>query len=125
MQRPPSVEVFLDHRQQVGIGAIVPGVSRLGDERVRERVVGRHAGIGVDGQAALDELARGERDAAPVVERSETVISDKDGLHFFEVRVSVEGGVSAEEKVGDDTDRPDIAKRKADEFNLVWTSPGG
>lgn len=76
--------------------------------------MGCHAGVGVDGQAALDELSRGERDAAPVFERSEAVIGDKDGLHFFEVRVSVEGGVSAEKEVGDDADRPDIAKRQAE-----------
>lgn len=118
MQRSPGVEIFLDHRQQVGVGAIVPVVSRLGDERVGERIVGRHAGIGVDGQAPLDKLAGGERDAAPVFERSEAVIGDKDGLHFFEVRVSVEGGVSAEKEVGDDADRPDIAKRQAEKFSL-------
>lgn len=124
MQRSPGVEVFLDHGQQVGVGAIFPGASRLGDERVRECVVRRHAGVGVDGQAALDEFARGKRDAAPVFERSEAVIGDKDGLHFFEVRISVEGSVSAEKKVGNDADRPDIAKRRAREFSFGGVSLG-
>lgn len=86
--------------------------------------MGRHAGVGIDGQTAFDELARGEGDAPPVFERSETVISNKDGLHFFEIRVTVEGGVSAEKEVGDDADRPDIAKRQAEEFNFEEISPG-
>lgn len=118
MQGSPGVEVFLDYGQQVGIGAIVPKVSRLGDERVRKCVVCCHASVGVDGQAALDKLTGRKRDAAPVFEGSEAVIGDKDGLHFFKVRVSIERGVSAEKEVGDDADRPDIAKRQAGSLTL-------
>jgi len=39
---------------------------------------------------------------------SEGVVSSKDGLHFFEVAVTVEGWVAAEEEVGNYTDGPDI-----------------
>ena len=87
--------------------------------------MGGHAGVGVDGQATLNELACRERDAAPIFERSKAVIGDKNSLHFFEVRVSVEGGVSAEKEVGDDADRPDIAKRQAAQFNVRGITPGG
>lgn len=81
----------------------------LGDEGVRERLVRGHARGGVDGQAALDELSGGERDAAPVSERREGVVGDEDGLHFFEVGVSVEGRVAAKQEVGYYADGPDVA----------------
>lgn len=74
-----------------------------------EGVVGGHAGGGVDGEAALDEVPGGVGDAAPVFDRGEGVVGDEDGLHFFEVTVAVEGGVAAEEEVGDDADGPDVA----------------
>ena len=63
----------------------------------------------VDGEAAFYEIPRGERDAAPVFERGETVVCDEDGLHFFEVGVAVERGVAAEEKVGYDAYGPNVA----------------
>lgn len=79
------------------------------DPGVREGFVRRHAGVGVDGEAALDEFARGEGDAAPVFQGREGVVGDEDGLHFFQVGVPVEGGVAAEEEVCDDTDRPYVS----------------
>lgn len=81
----------------------------FGDEGVREGFVRGHAGRGVDGQAALDELPGRERDAAPVFERGEGVVGYEDGLHFFEVGVPVEGRVAAEEEVGYYADGPDVA----------------
>lgn len=71
--------------------------------------MGRQAGVRVDGEAFLNEVAGGEGDAAPVFERGEGVVGDEDGLHFFEVGVPVEGRVAAEEEVGDYADGPDVA----------------
>ena len=71
--------------------------------------MGCHALLGVDGEAALDKFACGERDGAPVFERREGVVSDKDGLHFFEVGVAVEGRVAAEQEVGYHTYCPRVA----------------
>lgn len=68
-----------------------------------------HAFGGVDGEAAFYEFARGEGDGAPVFERGEAVVGDEDGLHFFQVRVSVEGGVAAEEEVCYYAYGPDVA----------------
>lgn len=82
---------------------------RFHDERVGEGLVGGHAGVRVDGQAAFDEVAGGEGDAAPVFEGREGVVGDEDGLHFFEVGVPVEGGVAAEEEVGYHAYGPDVA----------------
>ena len=82
---------------------------RFHDEGVGEGLVGGHAGVRVDGQAAFDEVAGGEGDAAPVFERGEGVVGDEDGLHFFEVGVPVEGGVAAEEEVGYHAYGPDVA----------------
>lgn len=93
MQGATGVEVLLDDGEQVLALAIVAGgvvgvatggrEVGLGDEGVREGFVRGHARGGVDGQAALDELARGEGDAAPVFEGGEGVVGDEDGLHFF------------------------------------------
>lgn len=74
-----------------------------------EGVVGGHAVGGVDGEATLDEVSSGVGDAAPVFDGGEGVVGDEDGLHFFEVAVAVEGGVAAEEEVGDYADGPDVA----------------
>jgi hypothetical protein len=71
--------------------------------------VGRHTGGRVDGEAAADEFARREGHAAPVFEGCEGVVGHEDGLHLFEVGVTVEGRVAAEEEVGDDADGPDVA----------------
>ena len=68
-----------------------------------------HAGLGVDGEAAFYEFARGEGDGAPVFEGGEGVVCDEDGLHFFEVGVAVEGGVAAEEEVSYYAYGPDVA----------------
>ena len=67
-----------------------------------------HPGRGLDSETATDEFAGGERNAAPVFEWGEGVVGHEDGLHFFEVGVTVEGGVAAEEKVGYDANSPDI-----------------
>lgn len=111
VQRAARVEVLLDGRQQVGVALLVRGAVEVGlcDEGVREGLVGGHALRRVDGQAALDELAGRQRDAAPVLERGEGVVGDEDRLHLLEVAVAVEGGVAAEEEVGDDADGPDVA----------------
>ena len=68
-----------------------------------------HALCRFDGEAAFDEFAGGEGDGAPVFERGEAVVGDEDGLHFFEVGVSVEGRVAAEEEVGYYADGPNVA----------------
>ncbi len=113
MQRPPRVEVLLDRRQQVRVvaEAIVRGGvgGRLGDEGVGEGLMRGHPLLGVNRQALLDELARGQGDAAPVFEGREGVVGDEDGLHFLEVGVAVKGRVAAEEEVGDHADCPDVA----------------
>ena len=64
--------------------------------------------MGVDGETAFDEFAGGEGDGAPVFEGREGVVGYEDGLHFFEVRVPVKGGVAAEEEVGYYADGPDV-----------------
>lgn len=104
MEGPPRVEVLLDDGEEVAalVAAAVRGGLGAGfevDEGVGEGFVGGHALLRVDGEAALDELAGGEGDGAPVFERGEGVVGDEDGLHFFEVGVPVEGGVAAEEEV--------------------------
>ena len=68
-----------------------------------------HALIWVDGETATDEVACGFGDVAPVLDWCEGVVGGEDGLHFFEVGVSVEGRVAAEEEVCDYADGPDVA----------------
>lgn len=113
MQRAAGVEVLLDDGEEVRVraeGSVGGGVGGgFGDERVREGLVRGHARVRVDGQAALDEVACGQRDAAPVLERGEGVVGHEDGLHLLEVGVPVEGRVAAEEEVGDHADGPDVA----------------
>ena len=113
MQRAARVEILLDRGQEIRVAAdgfIGGGTGgRFHHERVGEGLVGGHAGVRVDGQAAFDEVAGREGDAAPVFEGGEGVVGDEDGLHFFEVGVPVEGGVAAEEEVGDDAYGPDVA----------------
>ena len=106
VQRAARIEVLLDGRQQI-LAALLDG--RVGDPRVRQRLVRRHARPRVDGQAAADELARRERDPAPVLQRREGVVRDQDRLHFFQVGVPVEGRVAAEEEVGYYAYGPDVA----------------
>jgi hypothetical protein len=108
VERAPGVEVLLDGRQQVllALGGDLPKVCNPG---MRERLVGGHAGGGVNGEAATDELACFEGDAPPIFERREGVVGDEDGLHLLEVGVAVEGSVAAEEEVGYDADGPYVA----------------
>lgn len=114
MQGATGVEVLLDNGQEIGAskGAVGPVAGPgcvFANEGVAEGLVGRHAGARVNGQAAADEVARREGDAAPVFEGREGVVGDEDGLHFFQVRVPVEGRVAAEEEVGYYADGPDVA----------------
>ncbi len=115
MQGAAGIEVLLDDGQEIGAGEGAVGAAAgppgcvFADEGVAEGLVGGHAGARVDGQAAADEVARGEGDAAPVFEGREGVVGDEDGLHFFQVRVPVEGRVAAEEEVGYYADGPDVA----------------
>lgn len=74
-----------------------------------QRLVRGHAGVGIDGQAASDEVAGWVGDVAPVFDGCEGVVGGEDGLHFFQVGVAVEWCVAAEEEVGDDADGPDVA----------------
>lgn len=67
-------------------------------------------GDGVDGKAALDEFAGGRADVLPVFCGGEGVVGYEDGLHFFEVRIAVEGGVAAEEEVGYYANGPEVAE---------------
>ena len=64
----------------------------------------------VDCQTAFNKLTCGEGDRTPVFERSEGVVGDQDGLHFFKIGVPVERGVAAEEKVGYHANCPDVSK---------------
>ena len=117
VERAAGVEVLLHDGEQIlaGTGGAGGVLGRGRDPGVGECGVGGHARGGVDGQAALDEVARRERDAAPVLERREGVVGHQDGLHLFQVRVPVEGRVAAQEEVGDDADGPDVAVD-----SLVW-----
>ncbi len=76
--------------------------------------------MGVDGEAAFDEVAGGEGNAAPVFEGREGVVCDEDCLHFFEVGVPVEGGVTAEEEVGYYSDGPDVTILVVDGWLVRW-----
>lgn len=75
--------------------------------------MGRHPLFWVDSETLLDEAPGGVGDVAPVFDGCEGVVGLQDGLHLFEVRVSVERGVSAEEEVCDDPDSPDVAATKS------------
>ena len=66
--------------------------------------------LGVDCQTAFNKFTRGEGDRTPVFEGSKGVVGDQDGLHFFKIGVSVEGGIAAEEEVGYYADCPDVSK---------------
>jgi hypothetical protein len=84
-------------------------VGGTSDPVVTQSFVRCHAFRRVDGQTALDKGSGRQRDAAPVFEGCEGVVGDENGLHLFEVAVSVEGRVAAEEEVSDDADGPNIA----------------
>ena len=109
MQCSPRIEILLHHRQQILAGAVGGILGCRGDPRVREGGMGGHASGGVDGQAALNEVAGVEGDAAPVFEGREGVVRYQDSLHLFEVRVPVERGIATQEEIGDDADCPYIA----------------
>jgi len=116
VQGAPRVEVLLDRGEQVLAGAELAlaarGVGRVQgrvDPGVLQGLVRGDALFGVDGQAAVDELAGRLRDAAPVLLRGVRVVGRQDGLHLLQVGLAVEGGVAAEEEVGDDADGPDVS----------------
>lgn len=99
VQRPARVEVLFDRRQEVL--AVAVGLFRAGrilrlDPRVLEGLVGRHAGARVDRQAPFDKVSCSLRHVTPVLDRSKRVVRGEDGLHLFEIAVSVERGVAAE-----------------------------
>lgn len=71
--------------------------------------VGGHALFRVNGQALFDEVTSHMRDIPPIFDRCERIVGLQDGLHLFQVRISIEGGVAAEEEVSDDADGPDVA----------------
>lgn len=105
---PTGVEVLLDGREQVLTGLVGVWVVRWVDPDVLEGFVGGHACFGIDGQTPFDEIPGMLRDTAPIFDRGKRVVSCKDGLHLFQVGVTVKGGVAAEQEVGDDADGPDI-----------------
>lgn len=74
-----------------------------------------HAHFGIDGKTTIDEIAGCGSNIPPVLGRGEGVVSDKDGLHLFQVRFPIEWSIAAKEEVGDDADGPNISKGK---FNL-------
>src|SRR5690349_1152637 len=102
MQGASCVEVLPHRRQQVALLSAVVGA--LGEEGMREGLVGSRARGRIDSEAARDEVPRGIRHAAPERRGLKAVVSYEDGLHLLEVRVAVEGGVSAEQEVRDDAD---------------------
>ena len=69
-----------------------------------------HALLRIDCQATFNEFAGGEGDRTPIFERSEGIVGDQDGLHFFEIGVPVKGGVAAEEEVGYYAYCPDVSE---------------
>ena len=99
VQRPASVEVLLDSREQVlagrfsALGTI--GVVRRIDPGMLEGLVGGHPCFRIGYQAPFDEVTSRVGYAAPVFSRGERIVSCKDGLHLFQVGVPVKRRVSA------------------------------
>lgn len=106
VQGAAGVEVLLDGGQQVLAGAVRG--REAGDEGVLQGLVGGDALVLVNGEAAPDKVLCGRGDAAPVLDRGEAVVGVEDGLHLLEVGVAVEGGVAAEQEVGDDANGPEV-----------------
>ena len=106
VQGAAGVEVLLDSGQEIGGGA--GGGAGADDEGMLQRLVGGDALLRVDGQAAADEVLGLGGDAAPVLDGGEAVVGAEDGLHLLEVGVAVEGGVAAQQEVGDDADGPQV-----------------
>jgi len=90
------IEILTYMRQEIGAGLVLGGGrGRGGQPRVFEGgMCGQTLG-GIDGQAAVDEVAGGLGDGSPVFDGGEGVVGVEDGLHFFEVGVAVKGGVTA------------------------------
>ena len=107
MQCAPGVEILLDSWQEI-LFTFGMFPAEISDPRMRQSFVRSHTRCWIDGQTAANELASSQRDAAPVFERCEGVVSNEDSLHFFKVRVAIERSVTAEEEVGDNTNGPDI-----------------
>lgn len=74
--------------------------------------MGRHTFLGVNSEAAFNEFTRRRGDAAPVFYWGEGVVCYQDCLHFFEVGVAIEGGVTAKEKVSYYAYGPYVSIRK-------------
>lgn len=98
MKRPSSVEVLLHCWEQVlsfaccffgTCGVIGP------DPGMLESLVRRDARPWIDCQTPPDKVSCCFRHVAPVFDRGERIVGGKDGLHFFEVAVAVEGSVAA------------------------------
>lgn len=112
MQSAARIEVLLQRRQKILTGA--HGVGVFGsvwrvDPCVVHGFVRGHSCRRVDGEAPVDEVARGGGDTAPVLEWSEGVVGAEDSLHLFQIRVSVEWCVAAEEEVSYYANGPDVA----------------
>lgn len=103
----PGVEVLLDSRQEILL-AFSLLLAKVSNPGVRESFVRGHARRWIDGETAADELAGSQRDTAPVFKGGEGVVGNQDSLHFFKVRVTIKGRVTAEKEVGDDANSPDV-----------------
>lgn len=132
VQSAAGIEVFLDGRQEILAGAAAFAARAadtvLGcDPGVLQRLVRGDAFLGIDRQTAVDELAGGLGDVAPVLDGSERVICHEDGLHLLEVRFPIEWRVATEEEVGDDPDGPDIPAlhhQHSTSFYLIYMVEG-
>jgi len=83
--------------------------------------VGGHALFRVDGQTLFDKVTSGMRDVSPIFDRCERVVGLQDGLHFFQIRISVERSITAEEEVRDNADSPDVTVVKLNPAQMKGT----
>ena len=95
----------------VGAEFLVQIVGRI-DPGMLESFMGGHSSLGLDGQAAFDEVSSGRRDTMPVLGWGERIICCKDGLHLFQVGVAIKGGVTAQQEIGDYADGPYISNHE-------------
>jgi hypothetical protein len=107
MKRSSSVEVLLDRGQQIFF-AICRRFAKISDPRVRQGFVRCHACCGIHSQATTNEFASCKRNTAPILERCERVIGDQDGLHFLEIRITIEWCVATKKEVRDDSNGPNV-----------------
>jgi len=105
MQLDSCVEVLPDIRQQVHAsssfaGRRLAGLAGLaGDPRMLQRLVSSLSLVCVNDEGGVYERFGAGRDVPPVFFGSISVVCVDDGLHFFQVGVSVEGRVAREEEV--------------------------